>query len=133
MVQAEEQQVQRPWSGAEPHMPEEQRAACPVWLEFQIKGKGGEVAGRREQALGWVPSVFAYVKECLQKRNRETLDGGFPKPTGSSGRAGTDLLVPRCFPSTRNSLSHNGLWIFVEIINNQRVLKIILPDFGQNA
>lgn len=131
MVQAEEQQVQRPWSGAEPHTPEEQSLSCVAGVSD--KGGRGDVAGRREQALGWVPSGFAYVKECLQKWHRETLEGGFSRPSGSSGRVGTDLLVPHCFPSTRNSLSHNGLWIFVEIINNQRVLKINLPDFCQNA
>lgn len=109
-----EQQVQRPWSGAEPQVPDDQTL--------------GRVAGRREQALGPVPCASAYVKVSTEVE--ETWGGGVSPPAGSPRRVGTCLLVSGCVASTRNSHGHSGLWIVVELMNNQSLKSNLAPLVG---
>lgn len=99
--------MQRPWSGAEPHMPEQQRAACV--MKFMMKGKGGEWQAGESRRWDWCP-VYLPMSRNVYRSGGETLASGAPPPAGSPREQAPQLsFVPHCFPSTRNSLHHNGL------------------------
>lgn len=92
-----EQHAQRPWSAAEPHLPEEQRAACVA--ELMVKGKGGEwQVGGKEQALGPVP-VYLHETRNVYRSGGETLDGGAPPPAGSPVEQAHICLFLIAFPA----------------------------------
>lgn len=103
-----EQQVQRTWSGAEPHRPEQQRAACVV--EFMMQGKGEE-SGKQDRAGAGTGALC--ICPC-----QGTFTGVEERPwlvellhllEAPESRHPQLSFVPHCFPNTRNSLCHNGL------------------------